>query len=389
MWLAIASTSYGVLSAFDPIIFIYIAYVLGASSVYMGILSASWSITYIVFSRVLGSLADAGRNRLLALLALIAVIPIPLLLKNPNQITALLAYNLHALAMASLNLSLSVSILENFDSADWNTVNTVNRVLNNVARGFTLIAMAMLGLGIFQQALQILVVLMALTLAVIPSIYMPLHRKLYMFEKTLDKIGLYIKASTSLLYLDKPKVATEIFEKVWNSTSSVPSPAKIIVGIMGAVIVGDYIFTVIPVIMRKMLGVSVMWSAYGIAAIVSAAIGIGLSRISSSSATRKAFAVAVLRLAVLSLGLGFVRDVITLATYIILSSALFLVLDIMLYNAYVLARAGYGTSTYFIAREIGSIIGSLAGGVIYSLYPDLYIYIAIALGLATALPLAT
>jgi len=37
MWLAIASTSYGVLSAFDPIIFIYIAYVLGASSVYMGI----------------------------------------------------------------------------------------------------------------------------------------------------------------------------------------------------------------------------------------------------------------------------------------------------------------------------------------------------------------
>ena len=388
MWLAIASASYGVLSAFDPIIFIYIAYTLGASSVYMGILSASWSTTYIVFSRVMGSLADAGRNKLLALLALIAVIPIPLLLKNPNQITALLAYNLHALAIAMLNLSLSVSILESFESSDWNTVNTVNRVLNNVARGFTLIAMAMLGLGVFQQALQVLIVLMALTLAVIPSIYMPLYRKLYMFEKTLDKVGLYVKASTSLLYLDKPKVAAEVFEKVWNSTSSVPSPAKIIVGIMGAVIVGDYIFTVIPVIMRKTLGISVMWTAYGIAAIVSAAIGIALSRISSSSTTRKAFAVAVLRLAILSLGLGFVRDVITLAMYIIISSALFLMLDIILYNAYVLARAGYGTSTYFIAREVGSIIGSLAGGVIYSLHPNLYIYTAIALGLATALPLA-
>jgi hypothetical protein len=40
-----------------------------------------------------------------------------------------------------------------------------------------------------------------------------------------------------------------------------------------------------------------------------------------------------------------------------------------MYNKFVEVNAGYSTSNYFIARELGSIVGSLISGFVFVLVP--------------------
>jgi len=385
MWFALSSITYGMLSAFDPLIFIYIAYMLNVNGIYMGILSAAWSITYILCNKLLGSLADDGHNKVLAVLALISIIPIPILLNNLNYLTAFLAYILHSVAMAFLNLALSITLLESIESSYWNRVNMLNRIINNVSRGLTLILMALFGLRMLNKALYATLFMLSIATIALPQIYISFERKFYSIEKTLNRVGMYVKATSSLLYLDQPKIAIEVFSRIWSSSETI-SPIRILISAAGAVALGDYIFTIIPLIMKEKLQLTSMWIVYGISATTSAIIALAVNNIESSG-TRKAFLLFLLRLSILVLGFNLLTDIISLTLYVILSSTLFMILDIILYNTYVGVQAGFGTSSYFIARELGSIVGSILGGMAICLGLHNFLLLAIVIGLAMSVPL--
>ncbi len=201
----------------------------------------------------------------------------------------------------------------------------------------------------------------------------------------LDRIGHYIKASSSLLYLDKPKTALDVFMKVWNSAENISS-IRVLITTAGAVAVGDYIFTVIPLVLKSKIILTDMWKVYGVAAVASALISF-LLRNTDFSSRFLAFSLFLLRLAVLVMGFNLVSNVTYLVLYILTTSTIFMLLDSTLYNIYIEARSGFGTSTYFIFRELGSVIGSLLGGLAISLGPYQFLAIVLAMGLATSVPL--
>lgn len=385
MWFIFASTVYGALLALDPLLFTYIAYMLSANGVYLGVLSAIWSVAYVLCNKLSGSLADNGHNRVLVVLALTSAIPIPILLRSLNYITAILAYMLHALATAFLNLAISVTVLESIESSYWDRVNLVNRIINSFSRGLTLTIMAFLGINALNGALYATLFMMLIVPVVLPPIYMSFERRFYAFEKTLNRVGMYIKASASLLYLDQPRIASEVFAKAWNSYEYV-SPVRVLIGVAGAVAIGDYVFSVIPLVLKERLQLTALWAAYGFAALIAIFPILVLSNVKAFG-MRKAFAIFMTRLLLLILGFSFLLNTTSLMLYVIASSTLFMLLDIILYNTYVYMQAGFGTSNYFIARELGSIVGSILGGIAIGLGLHVFLLLAILLGLVTSLPL--
>lgn len=384
-WYIIAIIAYGMLSALDPLLFIYIAYSLNVNGVYLGILSTMWSIAYIIANKTLGALADRGSNKMLCAITLLCVFLITYFFNNINFVIGFLLYILHAIAIASLNLAISVTTLESFDSDSWNRTTLYNKVISNIARGSTLIIASILSVASIINIFYVVLLNIAIAAILMPSLIIAFERRFYKLNKTLDRIGYYIKASSSLLYIDRPKTAMEIFARFWDSVESI-SPVRVLISIAGGVAVGDYIFTIVPLIVKSKIVVTDMWKVYGIAAIISALISL-LLRNADFSSRIFAFTVSLLRLAILTIGFSLISNVMHLLLYIVMSSTLFMMLDITLYNIYISTQAGYGTSAYFIFREIGSVIGSLIGGFAIGLGQHTFLSIAIAIGLATAIPL--
>lgn len=385
MWYIISTIAYGMLSALDPLLFIYIAYSLNVNGVYLGILSTMWSIAYIIANKALDTFADRGSNRMLCALTLLCVFLITYFFNNINFVIGFLLYILHAIAIASLNLAISVTTLESFDSDSWNRMTVYNKVISNIARGSTLIIASMLSVASIINIFYVVLLNIAITAILMPSLVIAFERRFYKLNKTLDRIGYYIKASSSLLYIDRPKTAMEIFARFWDSVESI-SPIRVLISITGGVAVGDYVFTIVPLVVKSKIVVTDMWKVYGIAAIISALISF-LLRNADFSSRIFAFTVSLLRLTILTIGFGLISNVLYLLLYIVITSTLFMMLDITLYNIYISTQAGYGTSAYFIFREIGSVIGSLIGGFAIGLGQHTFLSIAIAIGLATAIPL--
>ncbi|MEL9940022.1 MAG: hypothetical protein QW632_00885 [Ignisphaera sp.] len=385
MWYIISTIAYGMLSALDPLLFIYIAYSLNVNGVYLGILSTMWSIAYIIANKALDAFADRGSNRMLCALTLLCVFLITYFFNNINFVIGFLLYILHAVAIASLNLAISVTTLESFDSDSWNRMTLYNKVISNIARGSTLIIASMLSVASIINLFYVVLLNIAITAILMPSLVIAFERRFFKLNKTLDRIGYYIKASSSLLYIDRPKTAMEIFARFWDSVENI-SPIRVLISITGGVAVGDYVFTIVPLVVKSKIVVTDMWKVYGIAAIISALISF-LLRNADFSSRIFAFTVSLLRLAILTIGFGLISNVLYLLLYIVITSTLFMMLDITLYNIYISTQAGYGTSAYFIFREIGSVIGSLIGGFAIGLGQHTFLSIAIAIGLATAIPL--
>ncbi|MEM0026890.1 MAG: hypothetical protein QXT53_02010 [Ignisphaera sp.] len=384
-WHIISIIAYGMLSALDPLLFIYIAYSLNVNGIYLGILSTMWSIAYIIANKVLGILADHGSNKMLCTITLLCVSLITYFFNNISFVIGFFLYILHAIAIASLNLAISVTTLESFDSDSWNRMTLYNRVVSNIARGSTLVIASILSVASIINIFYAVLLCIAITAILMPSLIIAFERRFYKLNKILDRIGYYIKASSSLLYIDRPKTAVEIFARFWDSIESI-SPIKVLISIAGGVAVGDYIFTIVPLVVKSKIVVTDMWKVYGIAAIISALINL-LLRNADFSSSVFAFTVSLLRLVALTIGFGLISNVLHLLLYIVVSSMLFMILDITLYNIYISTQAGYGTSTYFIFRELGSIMGSLIGGLTIGLGQHTFLLIAMIIGLATAIPL--
>ncbi len=385
VWLAIVSIIYGVIASLDPILFIFIGYTLDVSGVYLGLLSALWSIAYIAVSRIFNSFADKGNNKLLSLFALISLSISYICLRSINHVTAMLLYIMHAIALALMNLAISVTMLENSDSDSWSRASIIQRSLSSVSRGFILLLLAMRREISMGYLFGLSILLNIVSILILPSISWSFERKFYRLNRNINEIGMYIRASSSVLFLDKPSIAYYIYTTSWGKENRA-SIYRVLIAIMMATAIGDYIFAVLPIILKSYMSIYSLWIAYGIASIFSAFIIIAVG---TPSINRKIFAIAmsIARTCLLVFGLTFIRETLTLAIYIAMASLLYMFIDITLYNMFVENSAGFSTANYFISREIGSIMGSLISGLMlgFGIYPFLLTALIIGFSLAIVL----
>ncbi|MCC6017000.1 MAG: hypothetical protein LM582_08165 [Desulfurococcaceae archaeon] len=380
LWIIVLSISYGFLMLLDPLIYTYVAYQLNVSSVYLGLCSAMWSIVYIVASMFLGFLADEGKSRTLTILSLVSISLSLVTMSTFNSVTAFISYMLHAFSMASANLALNTAVFDNIDNYYWGKAILFTRVVGNVVRGSMFIALALTNFFNISVVLQITILLLLMSAISIPSISLISERSIYRLYKVARDIGSYVKASTSLLYIDNPSIAQDVFQKIWSRPANTGLNARRIAVIaMFVTCVGDYVLSFLPFIIKNKVNLQTLWIAYGVTALFSIAALYMLREVEFSSKPI-AIALILLRSAILILGLNMVNDVVPLTLYLVANSTLFLLIDLVLYNLFVSSSAGYSTSLYYTLRELGSIVGSIIGGYLLSI--DLKIYTGAALAIS-------
>ena len=370
VWLLITVLTLGLLQFLDTGLYSYVAYNLNVGGIYLGVMSALWSFTYILANYLLSELADLGRNKLLIIMTTISLSVIYILFIDINDFNSLLMYSLHALAVASINLALSVTILEIYDYFSWGRVNMLSRVLSNVFRGITflLVALSIIDLSFIIASLIIISITSTL---LIPSIGLNIERKLYKMGRDLSLVSRYMKASTALLYIHRPKEALEVFESVWSSDRL--KPWKILISTFSYVVFSDIIFVILPLILKNSLSLNTLMFSWGIALLVTGITSIPVISIMSSLEGRTNIKLIILLILLrgltLILLLPLVSDALTLTLYLLTVVFISTLADSLIYNKFVEVSAGYSTSKYFIVRELGSIIGSLISGFIFVFIP--------------------
>jgi len=385
LWITVLSISYGFVMLLDPLMYTFIAYKLNISSVYLGLCSALWSVFYIVVSMLFGSLADKGRSRVLILISLFCLTISWLLMLSFNLITVFTSYMFHAISMASANLALNAAIFDNVDSYYWSRAILFTRFIGNTIRGFVFIVLAIVNYFDVVIVLQITILSLLLSVMLIPSISLIPERSIYRLYRLTRGIGSYVKASASLLYIDNPGVAQDVFQKVWSrNVNSNLGTSRIATVIMLVTCVGDYILSFLPLIIKNKVSLQILWIAYGITALFSIVI---LYKLREAEINNKILAIILIliRSTVLILGINVINDMISLTLYLIANSVLFSIIDLVFYNIFVSSTAGYGTSLYYTLRELGSIIGPVLGGFLLAVDMKIYTAIAIAITIASVL----
>jgi hypothetical protein len=287
--------------------------------------------------------------------------------------------------MASANLALNAAIFDNVDSYYWSRAILFTRFIGNTIRGFVFIVLAIVNYFDVVIVLQITILSLLLSVMLIPSISLIPERSIYRLYRLTRGIGSYVKASASLLYIDNPGVAQDVFQKVWSrNVNSNLGTSRIATVIMLVTCVGDYILSFLPLIIKNKVSLQILWIAYGITALFSIVI---LYKLREAEINNKILAIILIliRSTVLILGINVINDMISLTLYLIANSVLFSIIDLVFYNIFVSSTAGYGTSLYNTLRELGSIIGPVLGGFLLAVDMKIYTAIAIAITIASVL----
>jgi len=391
VWLILTVLVVGLLQFLDTGLYTYIAYNLRVDGLYLGVVSAIWSVVYVLSNSYFSRLADRGRNKVLLLIASVVLILIYVLFSNISLLNGLLLYSLHAIAVATVNLSLSVTILEMYDYTSWNNINTFSRVASNLVRGsvFLLIALYFLNL---QLILILTTVLTYLSLMLLPGVGLNIERTLFKINRNLSYVGRYLKASTALLYIHKPKDALEYFEKVWSGSNDL-KPWRVLTSAVLYTMFGDMVLVVLPLLLKGYVELNSLWLSWGMAFLLTSLIVLPIiSKLTSGSmygGSRLTGLLIFLRGLTLALILlTHVNDWLTLTLYLLLVVVFSSIADSLMYNKFVEVSAGYGVSRYYIAREVGSVTGSLAGGLVFMFMPWVLPALTIVLAIASVVVIA-
>lgn len=379
LWLVLTSTAYGLLMLLDPVIYTYITYRLEVDSVYLGVCSALWSVFYILSNMCLGVLADRGKVRTLIAISFMASALSWLCMTDLNTVTSAVSYVLHSVSIASLNLSLNVMIFENIDSDLWGKAVLFSRSLGHTVRGFAMILLALanyIDVALVQQAT---IILIAVSAIFVPSTTIISERSIYRLYGLIKSLGSYLKASTSILYMDKPAVAGNVFERIWYTRTRM-GVGRVAIATMFVTSVGEYVLAFVPLAMKNVLDIRSLWIAYGITSIMVLVVMLLLKNVEDFS-KRLLLVLIIFRSLVLILGMNMLRDIAMLTLYLLLSSSLYLAIDTHLYNLFISITGGYRSSLYYTLRELGTITGSVLGGFMLIMGVNAYSAVAIALTL--------
>ncbi|MEM0021338.1 MAG: hypothetical protein QXT69_00160 [Fervidicoccaceae archaeon] len=366
MWFYFGVTFMAMLSLLDMAIFTYIGYTFKVSPIYYSIVAAMWSIVYIFTNKALSALGDRGKNKELMVSGFLSI-TIALLLFSRNTLGSVtLAYMFHAVAVSSANLSMSTSVYELFDSSSWWRYSTLQRILQNLLRGFTLI---LISSGILNITLQHILVFSSavgmLNVLLLPSVGLGLERKLHMIGKEVNELVGF--ASSRGILASALEGASSIRNGIVgmlgiSGSSSSLSRGRVLVSVLLAIATGDFVFTAMPLLIKSSISLSNYWMAQGITG-----IAVGLSAALISRALRGERKIAIAIVALRGLWLSFAMPLMyreeTLIFYLIGMYLLGLAMDASLFNLYSEINSGYGAHSYFISRELGTLTGSLLAGV--------------------------
>jgi len=371
LWLLPASATYGLLILLDLLIYTYIASRLEATSLYLGLCNAIWSITYILSTYGLGKLADSGRPRILMALSAIGLAVSLACISNLDLVRGLAAYTFHAISLVTANLSINTIVFENIDSENWRRALLVVRTFAFGTRGVLLIALATMQLTNIAPMLMVALVLAIASSVSVPSTAVLTERELYRLYGIAKNVNTYLKASTSLLYMDRPDVMRTLFSRLWESRPKIET-SRVLIASMLVVATGEYVLAFLPLMVKNFVSLQTLWIAYGISSLSSVAVMLLLHNMESE---RKNLAQLMIALRTFTLLGGFVyaRDATTLAGYLFITSAMFFVIDTTLYNLFISSTGGYRISLYHVFRELGSVVGSLLGGVLLPMGTNVYV----------------
>ncbi|HEW63484.1 MFS transporter [Fervidicoccus fontis] len=364
MWFFIAILFLSLLSFLDLGIFTYIGYSFNVSPLVYGIIAATWSLIYIISNKLFGNLADKGENKLLMLISLINIFVATFLFSRGSLAYIAIAYVFHAISVSTANLSVSSSIFELTDSESWWKYSAAQRLLVYLIRGTTLllISTGILSLSIF-QVLMIATAIAAISAIVLPSIGVNIERKLHLINKNVSNVIEYSNMkSLAAINLENPTGLQGVLEGFKLKEGGVSSK-NILLSLFFAIAMGDFMFTIMPLLIKGDISLNTLWISHGITGIV---IGISLvlmSKILKGSKKSATFFV-LLRGLWLALGIPLLFKPSGLILYLIIMYLSSSAIDTIFYNLYSETNSGYGANNYFIVREMGTLFGSLIAGMI-------------------------
>ncbi|MGC9210399.1 MAG: hypothetical protein ACP5FT_03960 [Acidilobus sp.] len=378
MWFTVGVVYIAALSIVDFTLFNYIGFDPKVTYVEFSVISGAWSAVFVLSNELLGRLADRGEHGRLAELstATIAASAVLFTISRGSIVLMGAAYMLHAVATASANLAFSTGLFELTPAESWEFRTSIQRLGLYSLRGLALLTLAALEplvgtLGPIVAALVLAAVAgVALTFTLPPS--MPLlerrlskaFRGLSAFSVYTSSLAAFVGGRYGILYSLSAQVETR------------PSPLRLGLAAAFSAFVGDYFLTALPLYLRSESFTYVEYTlAFGAAGLAAA---LGLIVIDALSAGPCLVAGLVIARGLwMAALLTYVRGLAGLALYVTVSLVLFASVELMLYRLFVKQASGYGVHTYAVLKEIGSLMGSLAGGV--ALLGGTYVFLGLPL----------
>lgn len=363
MWFATAILQLSALSFVNSALLTYIAYKLNLPSQIYGIIASSWSVVFIVSNYVFGPLSKSGNNKLLAVISLISSIISAVLFELGTQLSISLSFIINAITSSSANLALTTTVFEFSDSNEWAKKSILQNMMNYVLKGILLISVGIFPMISLKSLIYSTVVLALLSFIFIPEITINFERKLHSFMQGLSWVN---------FYTGFPNRFEGISVGMYNSNRyglislKKRTPLSILLGIMFGGLVGSYILTALPILVKNQVSMHNMWLANGVANII---MGIALLMLTSTASKSLALAIItiILRAFWFIFMLPLAYDANLLPIYITVPLVLYSILNSVMYNIFSETTSGMESHSYFIMREMGNLTGSLLAGFVLSL----------------------
>jgi len=366
LWVMLGGVSQALLGLVEIVLYTFIAYQGGVSGTSLALLAAAWSFVFFVASRLMAPSAEAGCNKGLGLVALVSMIAsVVSFAALRGVVGAAAAFLFHAVASASLSVSLGLTSMEYTEYRYWVRIDIVERILSLLFIGVVLVAlgrrivtwspleMMLAGLGA-----------VAAYYAAIPPVVLDFERRYYRFNRYVENIRGYVRAMSVLSYIGSPHVMEAAYSRIRARLPRYLSPGRVALGALLATAVGEYVMAVLPVNMRDVVALTTLWQGYGYAAMITA---VALLPIALTQRTSPVLAgsLSLLRGVVLVAFFPVLRTIRDIALYVAASSILFGVIDAILANYFVDAAYARRGTFYQAMREMGSVLGPLLAAIVY------------------------
>ena len=366
LWVMLGGVSQALLGLVEIVLYTFIAYQGGVSGTSLALLAAAWSFVFFVASRLMAPCAEAGCNKGLGLVALVSMIAsVASFAALRGLIGAAAAFLFHAVASASLSVSLGLTSMEYTEYQYWVRIDIVERILSLLFIGVALVALGR-RIVTWSPLEMMLAGLGAVTAyyAAIPPVVLDFERRYYRFNRYVESIRGYVHAMSVLSYIGSPRVMEAAYSRIRARLPRYLSPERVALGALLATAVGEYIMAVLPVNMRDVVALTTLWQGYGYAAMITAAALLPIALTQRTSPVL-AGSLSLLRGVVLVAFFPVLRTIRDIALYVAASSILFGIIDAILANYFVDAAYARRGTFYQAMREIGSVLGPLLAAMVY------------------------
>ena len=372
MWLLLSAIYIAFLGLSDVVIDLIAVNHYRADAVTLGLLSSLWILVYVVASRLTSRVAEnKGSKPLMITSIFITLLFFIFLFSLRNFYYLVISQILHSLSVALVRNSVSISILNNLESEDWDKANKVFFQFSMFFEGIFLYMVSLFSLTFLINSVTVFTVVFLLVgislVLIIPSSKSSLSRDLFRIEKNIESSLSTISILSSMGYepLYSPPKA-RIVSRMLESRNTL-TVGDVLVSVAGFRLSNSFFFTPLAFVLLRVLNLSSdsVLAIYGVAKIIAS---ISLSFFPKYLDKKLAMMISMIRILVMSL---FVSSFLTRSYELIVALTLTylfnIVLDAKLYSLYIEASLASNPSTYSIVSEFSNMTGALTSGYLISL----------------------